>query len=121
MAETEILHAESRELYVRDRAILIVFFQLLVILAGHPVEVQVFCIHDRFTIGLERGPIGIFRFFLLVFEPGQLARGIVVGEKENLLLRTFALVGTVFFSILRRGDLESESTSILPCFELLDG
>ena len=54
-------------------------------------------------------------------KPGQFTRGIVVGEKEYLFLRTLILVGTVFFSILRRGDLESKSASVLSCFELLDG
>ena len=49
------------------------------------------------AVGRERGPVGIFRFFLLFFEPSQLTRGIVVGEKEYLFLRTFVFVGTVFF------------------------
>ena len=62
-----------------------------------------------------------FRFFLLFFEPSQLTRGIVVGEKEYLFLRTFVFVGTVFFSLLRRGDLESKSATVLSSFELLDG
>ena len=121
LTETEVFHAEGSELYVRNRTILVVFFQLLIILAGHPVEVQVFCIHDRFSVGRERGPIRIFRLFLLILKPGQFTRGIVVGEKEYLFLRTLILVGTVFFSILRRGDLESKSASVLSCFELLDG
>ena len=108
-------------MYIRNRTILIVFLQLLVILAGHPIEVQVFCIHDCFAVGRERGPVGIFRFFLLFFEPSQLTRGIVVGEKEYLFLRTFVFVGTVFFSLLRRGDLESKSATVLSSFELLDG
>ena len=118
LTEAEVFYTGRRQLYIGNSTVFVILLQLLVIFARHAVKIQVFSINDRLTVRRDGSPIGIFNIFLLICQMSQLTCRIIVGKVKDLLLCFAVLIRTIFLRILRRGDLEGKSTSVLFCFQL---
>ena len=119
---TKMLNTIGCHLVLDNCSILVVFFEFLVILARHTIEIEIFGIHHSFAIGRHRSPTQLFDLFLLVFEMSQFAITAIVREIEHLATTHFLgfltsqriLFGQRFrLGFLRRGHLKCKCISIL--------